>query len=105
MVRGDSFCADNGVSHIDYLKIDTKGDDFQALIGFGPMLSAGAIDFIQVEAGISKDATDHINIWKFEDFFYPLGYKLDSIKNQTSSHIPYLRSADVIFMREAAVRR
>ncbi|KQT58433.1 hypothetical protein ASG52_21450 [Methylobacterium sp. Leaf456] len=100
VVRGDSYCESKGISHIDYLKIDVEGHDLQALVGFGGMLTSRAIDFVQVEAGIAQDNKDHIHLRSFEGFLNPLGYHILAIKNQASSNIPYLRWADVIFIRD-----
>lgn len=49
MIRGDEFCQENGIDHIDFLKIDTEGHDLNVLRGFGGMLTSGAISVIQFE--------------------------------------------------------
>lgn len=47
----DSYCQDNEISHIDYLKIDTEGAEFDVLKGAERMLSSRQIDHIEFEYG------------------------------------------------------
>ncbi len=51
LVRGDDFCEDNGIDHIDFMKIDTEGHEHLALKGFSRMLAQRKIDVIQFEYG------------------------------------------------------
>ncbi|OEJ64165.1 hypothetical protein BEN30_17005 [Magnetovibrio blakemorei] len=48
-VRGDVFCSDLGINHIDFLKVDTEGHDFHVVSGFGDMIKNKEIDVIQFE--------------------------------------------------------
>lgn len=47
--KGDSFCRQNGIGHIDFLKIDTEGHEVSVLAGFDAMLKGKKIDYIQFE--------------------------------------------------------
>ncbi len=47
----DSFCEENGINRIDYLKIDTEGNELAVLEGSDKMLSNGNINVIQFEYG------------------------------------------------------
>jgi FkbM family methyltransferase len=51
VTTGDAYCAEQGIEHIDLLKIDTEGHDFDVLRGFETMLGRGAIDVVQFEYG------------------------------------------------------
>lgn len=51
VVRGDEWCAEQGIEHIDFLKIDTEGWDHHVLRGFERMLSEGRVDIVQFEYG------------------------------------------------------
>jgi len=56
-LRGDAFCAEQGIASIDFLKIDTEGHDFAVLKGFGAMLARGQIGAIQFEYNRLNAAT------------------------------------------------
>ncbi|MGA3131730.1 MAG: FkbM family methyltransferase [Terracidiphilus sp.] len=47
----DQFCDENGVSGIQFLKIDTEGQEMEVLQGASRMIQEGQIDFIQFEFG------------------------------------------------------
>jgi len=46
---GDDLCAELGIDHIRFLKIDTEGHDMSVLRGFAGMIEAGKVDVIQFE--------------------------------------------------------
>ena len=46
------FCAKHGITHIDLLKIDVEGFELAVLEGAAPLLAAGAVDYIVIEAGL-----------------------------------------------------
>lgn len=48
--RLDRYCQDNGIKHIDLLKIDVEGHELSVLIGAGDLLGSG-IDVVQFEFG------------------------------------------------------
>jgi FkbM family methyltransferase len=48
-LTGDKFCAEQGIEHIDFLKIDAEGHDLAVLRGFENMLRNNNIDWIQFE--------------------------------------------------------
>jgi len=69
LVTGDAFCREQGLHHIDMLKIDVEGADLDVLRGFKDMIAARRIDVIQFEYG-------RINIRSralLEDFYEFLG--------------------------------
>lgn len=47
----DHFCMLNLISHIDYLKLDIEGHEYQALLGAVDILSKDGVSFIQFEFG------------------------------------------------------
>jgi FkbM family methyltransferase len=49
MTTLDSFLTEHGIDHIDMLKIDTEGFDFQVLKGGERALSAGLVEIVQFE--------------------------------------------------------
>jgi FkbM family methyltransferase len=76
MVQGDTFCAENAVNAISYLKIDTEGYDLKVLHGFHRMISTHTIDLIQIEAGINPLNKTHVPLNDFRGYLEPLGYYL-----------------------------
>ncbi len=47
----DSFCMENQIAKIDFLKIDVEGHEIEVLKGASEMLEKGAIKYIQFEFG------------------------------------------------------
>lgn len=47
----DKFCKDHAIKHIDFLKIDTEGAEWDILHGANRLISDKNIDFIQFEYG------------------------------------------------------
>lgn len=47
----DLFCVEHQLSHIDFLKIDTEGNELNVLLGAENLLKNGGIDLIQFEYG------------------------------------------------------
>jgi FkbM family methyltransferase len=61
----DQFCDENGVGTIQFLKIDTEGQEMEVLQGASRMIQEGRIDFIQFEFGDTFLNTPHhfIDVW------------------------------------------
>jgi FkbM family methyltransferase len=51
ITTGDEYCAERGIAHVDFLKLDVEGLELPALRGFEGMLANGQIDVIQFEYG------------------------------------------------------
>eukprot|EP00747_Dinoflagellata_sp_TGD_P090612 gnl/TRDRNA2_/TRDRNA2_164759_c0_seq1.p1 gnl/TRDRNA2_/TRDRNA2_164759_c0~~gnl/TRDRNA2_/TRDRNA2_164759_c0_seq1.p1 ORF type:complete len:341 (-),score=39.84 gnl/TRDRNA2_/TRDRNA2_164759_c0_seq1:30-1052(-) len=45
----DEFSKSNGINRLDFLKVDTEGNDFQVLLGAHRLLKEGLIDLISIE--------------------------------------------------------
>lgn len=74
----DSFCEDNDIKKINFLKIDTEGYEFAVIQGAKNMLSSGAIDCIQFEYGGSWiDARNFL--MDTYDFLNGFGYSIGKI--------------------------
>lgn len=76
----DGFCKKNKIIHIDFIKIDTEGNELNVLKGAGAMLKNKTIDFIQFEF-------NEMNVYSrtfLKDFYDILThydfYRLDSRK-------------------------
>lgn len=53
VMRGDRYCGEHGISHIDLLKIDCEGAEPNIINGFGDMVG-NDIDVIQFEYGFAN---------------------------------------------------
>lgn len=51
LMRLDDYAKEQGITHIDFLKIDAEGHELSVLQGAQGMIAAGEIDFIQFEFG------------------------------------------------------
>ena len=78
---GDEYCRENGISHIDFLKIDVEGAEHIVLEGFAEMLGQQAIDLIQFEYGYTHGDA-HFLIKDFYNFFHKFGYKIGPLKKK-----------------------
>lgn len=47
----DTFIIDNQIDHIDFIKIDTEGQELKILVGLRESIKNGIVDFIQIEYG------------------------------------------------------
>ncbi len=64
----DSFCLENEISRIDFLKLDIEGHEYKCLLGAKGMLENNRIKFLQFEFGGSNiDSRTY-----FQDFWYLL---------------------------------
>lgn len=64
----DSFCKENNIVQIDFLKLDVEGHELSVLNGAVKMLTNHKIDFIQFEfGGCNIDSRTY-----FQDFYYLL---------------------------------
>lgn len=64
----DGFCTDNGIKHINLLKLDVEGHELEVLKGAENLVSSNSIDLIQFEfGGCNIDSRTY-----FQDFFYLL---------------------------------
>jgi FkbM family methyltransferase len=63
----DQFCDENGVGRIQFLKIDTEGQEMEVLQGASRMIQEGRIDFIQFEFGDTFLHTPYhfVDVWNY----------------------------------------
>jgi len=64
----DSFCEENNIRRINFLKLDVEGNELNVLDGAKKMLESGNVDHIQFEfGGCNIDSRTY-----FQDFYYLL---------------------------------
>lgn len=77
-IRLDSYCLENNVNYIDYIKIDVEGAEFMVLKGAEKMLSEGKIFSGSFEVGINESGHSTNDLILFLEKY---NYKIDkSIK-------------------------
>lgn len=105
MITLDDFCAEYKVSSIDFLKIDTEGNELKVLMGAQRMLQAGSIKAIQFEF----NSMNLISQTTFKDFWdllkdfniYRLlpGGRLLEIKSYSSVYCEIYAYQNIIALR------
>ncbi len=87
----DSFCVTNKIDHIDLLKIDVEGAEWDLLLGANDMISQRKIPVIQFEyGGTYPDA--NITLQQVYAFFASRGYAVFRITEDGLIHIPQWRA-------------
>lgn len=103
--RGDLFCEEKAIRHINLLKIDTEGFDLEVVVGFAQMLRNHAIDFVQVEVGMNPTNKRHVPFERFVGYLGALGYHLFRLYDQVLEldGRPMLRRSNPVFVSETIV--
>ena len=71
--KGDSYCDENQIEFIDFLKIDVEGAEHLVLAGFEKMLKKKAVRLIQFEYGYTNGDSKFL-MRDFYEYFENLGY-------------------------------
>jgi FkbM family methyltransferase len=103
----DGFCEREGIERISLLKIDTEGADLDVLVGGERMLTAGAVDLIQVEAGMHPENDRHVPFERLKSHLEGRGYRLFAIYEQfleRASNQPRLRRTNPVFISAGLAR-
>ena len=88
----DSFCKENGVHHIDFLKIDTEGAELDVLKGAVKLLESKSITTLQFEyGGTYRDSG--ITLKQIFELLRQRGYHVFRIIQDGLLHIPHWRDA------------
>lgn len=72
---GKTYCLENNIESIDFLKIDVEGAEYKVLKGFEELLKAGKIRIIQFEYNQGAILSKFL-LRDFYQYFEQLGYKL-----------------------------
>lgn len=75
MVDGDGYCKMNSIEYIDFIKIDTEGNEMNVLRGLSEMLNSNRIGMIQFEYGYANVLTKDLLI-DYYRLLIPLGYQI-----------------------------
>lgn len=77
---GDDYVGSRRIDQIDFLKIDTEGNEGNVFRGFEKTIAAGKVKIIQFEYGFICVLTKWMLIDSYR-FLTPYGYKLGKLKN------------------------
>lgn len=97
----DQFCDSYRINHINYLKIDTEGNDLEVLKGAAKMLAEQRIDLVEVEAGINPDNKYHVPLSVLKDYLELHSYYLFGFyeqMNEWPTQEPHLRRTNPVFI-------
>ncbi len=73
----DYYCLKNKINSIDFLKIDTEGNDFRVLLGAEKLISNNKIKFIQFEYG---DSSKFARVFFYDFIVYLVKYNFEVYK-------------------------
>ena len=102
IVTGAEFCEEQGIGHVDFLKVDAEGHDLEVLRGFGPMIRDGRVDVIQAEVCFAASDRDergpgpvaHVPYWEISDW---LGDDWGLLRFYDQTDVP-LRFGNAVWM-------
>lgn len=97
----DHFCAEQGLSQIDILKIDTEGHEIEVLQGAKGLLQRHGVKIIKAEVAVDPDSSYHTPFSALCDLLHPLGYRLFGFYDQSEDQLspgPRLRRFDAAFI-------
>jgi FkbM family methyltransferase len=75
----DSYAAENGITHIDFMKIDTQGHEDEVLAGAEGLLENGAVDVIETELTVGNPYTKSLQFYDLERVLIPAGFRFYAI--------------------------
>jgi FkbM family methyltransferase len=75
----DTFIAENGISNIDLLKIDTEGYEIEVLKGAANFLKATRKCYIYFETTFLKEDSEHAFFFDLFNYIYDLGFRFVGI--------------------------
>jgi FkbM family methyltransferase len=101
----DDYCEGHGIDHIDFLKIDTEGHDFEVVVGADRMLTEGRVTALQCECSVSPENHYHVGFEMMRSHLELKGYRLFGVYEQVPEWIrsaPNLRRVNAVFIAPSA---
>tara|TARA_Y100001970_G_C14001568_1_gene733672 strand:- start:108 stop:956 length:849 start_codon:yes stop_codon:yes gene_type:complete len=77
----DSYCNENNIEEIDFMKIDTQGFEEEVLMGSKKMLREQKIGIIQLEIIFGFAYEKQSSLFKIEENLYQNGYRCIAVTN------------------------
>lgn len=101
----DTFCVENSIEKIDFLKVDTEANDLNVLLGGKHMLGSG-ISFLSVELNALNRNDNIPNLHSFNEFLEPLGYRcIATYVDEIHVDMDFLLVANAMFVHVESLRR
>lgn len=97
----DTFCSNAGITRIDYLKIDTEGNDLNVLRGAEHLLGDGGATVVEVEAGMHPENRLHVPLEDLKAHLQEYGYRCFGIYEPVAEWTtgePFLRRVNAVFI-------
>lgn len=83
----DAFCEQNGIEHIDLLKVDAEGTDLRVFQGAKNLLSEQKVGLIYCELMIHVVHRDGCAMWEICEYLNRFGWRLHSFwKDKSERH-------------------
>lgn len=94
----DSYCIENNIGTIDFLKIDAEGFDLNVIKGAAEMLKAGKVRYIFVECTFDRSNSQNTLFDDIRDYLAEYNFKLRAIYEQSNfGDKPYLTCVNALF--------
>ena len=77
----DSYCEENNIGEIDFIKIDTQGSEGKIILGMEKMLSKEKISIIELELILGFGYEKNFSFYDHEKYLNNKNYKLIAISN------------------------
>lgn len=78
LIKGEDFVKEHKIDHIDFLKLDLEGADYDALLGFEEMIKEGNVRVIQFEYGYINITSKRL-LYDFYQFFLKHDYIIGKV--------------------------
>lgn len=98
--RLDTITAENRISRISLLKVDTQGYELEVLKGSSGLLAAGNIDVIQLEVNFSPLYQHQPSFSDILDHLSPLNYGLVGLYDVSRNDNGCMKWCDALFKRD-----
>lgn len=85
------YCWDKGIFHINYLKIDVEGAEFDVIKGASKMLNSGVIDYVEFEYG-GTFLDSNITLEDVYNYLRERDYQIFKCFDEHLEHLPEFSS-------------
>lgn len=102
----DGWARENGITHIDFLKVDTQGHDLEVLRGARELLMHGQIKAVNAEAEFVPEYEGATNFREMDAFFASIGFQLHQIHEVVSTGVEHQSTyCDALWVRESELKK